>query len=952
MRTSLVTFLTLAALSGCGGRLPVYDGGVVTRHDAGHPVDGGTEAELDAGSMQPERDAGSEQPFDAGTTGDEDAGSTPTCQCTSAQYCLAGFCVNDQSPPTVTLSLMRGDAGVIRATGTASDAETGIARLTLQLDDAGVVTVPVQNGAYAAELSIAGASHSNFVVKAHAVDRGNNVADAQAAITVDVVAPALTISPSVDGQCTATGCTGTVLNLENPTLSFTATATDDLALASAHAVQYRVTLDGVALVPWTDVSGGAGSWTAPTSPGELYLLEVKATDAEGNATTRSVQVFVDTVAPVLSITAPTPAQLVGTATLPVGATVTDALGISSVQYRAAGGAWAMATMSAGAYVGQLDVPVVDAVAQTLELRATDFAGNDSATTRTWVADRVAPRVTIAGTDADCSGAACTGLVANASTGSVSFTGTAVDGEAVSQLSITRRLVQVSDQSLVLNQTSAGVAGATTWSTTWPSLPSVNGAMYELQVTASDAAGNTSAPSVRRLWVDTVAPTATMLVNGQRLVSRTAALVGFSETMNAASVSVNTDPNASGALQVSADGRSFSYGANGLRPYTGYTLVLNAGATDKAGNPVASVPGGENFLTELAPLAPNTVVLSGQTFTSPRIVIDLDERPIVMAAAGATTSVATYEGQSFSTAQLTAPGRLLSRPSQLQISGSSLAPNMRRTNDLTALIPTFGTAGSSLEYATSVAGGAWNTMSLGVLRSMTSASDLSATDIAPIMRRLSGVIGAPSSVLFVDSTMNNMSEVTLWTAWSAPTSGAIGAKTTHQNGLASVDATNLLVGPNVSVRYWPENSVVKTGIYDTASAPAPLSHLQRGGLYTEVFDTAGYVAYGNKTSPGMAVACTNLASTPRAWREATVAAGTLTSGLSTLLNASTLYVAGVFDGALKVYSFPQDTTCSTAPVGTLVGTLPGVTEGTMTLSPSGVVWVAGVTSNGSVIVSHF
>jgi hypothetical protein len=120
---------------------------------------------------------------------------------------------------------------------------------------------------------------------------------------------------------------------------------------------------------------------------------VRATDAAGNVTTKTVKVIVDRVAPQLQVLAPTEGQLLGTAQLTNGATVVQAQAtdgdpavVTEVQV---GSAWQPVSMGAT----QVATSATDNGAPYSQvLRARDTAGNTTPVTRTWKVDRVAPTV--------------------------------------------------------------------------------------------------------------------------------------------------------------------------------------------------------------------------------------------------------------------------------------------------------------------------------------------------------------------------------------------------------------------------------------------------------------------------------------------------------------------------------------------------------------------------------
>ena len=155
------------------------------------------------------------------------------------------------------------------------------------------------------------------------------------------------------------------------------------------------------------------------------------------------------------------------------------------------------------------------------------------------ADRVAPVVALTSPSADavCPSAtdACTGAVINAASGGqFSFQGSLSEGGGVASVTLTAEVWNPATNQMVVRLSPAPTAAAS-WTGTWSGIGSYNGLGLSLRVFATDAAGNASALATRGLWVDNVAPTVTLPVNGARLVSRQATLLIFSEPVQAGSV---------------------------------------------------------------------------------------------------------------------------------------------------------------------------------------------------------------------------------------------------------------------------------------------------------------------------------------------------------------------------------------------------------------------------------
>ena len=1049
------------------------------REDAGSPIDAGTPEDagspIDAGAPA---DAGI--PFDAGSPIDAgmaiDAG-TPVdagCVCTQAEYCSAGRCVADTIAPHVTVIASLGTtAATLHVVGSVTDVETGVASLELRVNNASPVTVTVVAGAYDVQLPVSGA-RAEYTVVATARDVAGNSAMVQT--TLDAAAPVVVLSPSQDGVCTSTGCTGVFIDAATPSFTLTATVTEGFSLAAMHPVQVRV-IDGTnaELVTWTDLvlqpngswswtwaslpaldytrltievaaidasnnrgtarlgvpydrvrptltlsptgdasctasacigavingtttsldlsgvvsadatlslrvldgaavvmapiavpqNGGSWSyaWTAfPNVDGRYYSLELTATDPLQNSFSRQLVVLVDRVNPSLLVNSPRQGNLIGTSQVTVNASAADGLGLKSVELAtSSNGPFVGTALDAnGDYVGQLAVPMVDAVEQVLTVRATDLANNVRVTSTRYTADRVAPIITLNGTDFDCSGTgACTGSVANAASSQVVYGGTFSDGSAVT---LQKNLVGPSG--VVAASTDA--ASGSTWSFTWSSLPvGINGAAYELRVIATDAAGNSAAQVKRRTWLDNVAPTVTIPVAGQRNIDPLGVLAAFSEPMNVASVisaTSLTPPIALGTFGA-ADGMHFQFSAAPAPAnYTPQTLALGS-AVDKAGNAAAGASA--NFLTAAKPFLGLITTLSQGQWRLPRIVVDADGRFTIAANSSLSGGMWLTHDKgdgtvwTFGAAGTTAN---LEVPADLRITSSSRIPDQRLTEQLeVGSVFTTG-AGSSLGISTMaltwsgtdelVAGPPRETIgATNAMDATTLARNRPVIDRVPYRDLVSGTNGSRRSVVAPNngaSAMATWTEQPAWTPVSTATLAAFGAL----DGRASVESP-MTAGP-LRVRYWDFGSMSEVvAAYDVSSATAQPAFKSTDRFGNLVATSASYVAWTTPTSLTVACSVSPFAASP-VWRPGAVQAPAvpLTSGrLSSAMSPSTFVVVGEYGGNVYVYSTPL-TTCAAAPVLTQVGRIDNASDPAATIDSTGKIWVAFIRGAGMLGVARF
>jgi len=1044
--------------------------------DAGVPVDAGTSG--DAGT----EDAGA--PIDAGTQVDAgaqtdagapiDAGVDAGCRCTASQYCSAGSCLADIVPPRVTVTASAGTtAATLHVTGTASDGETGLASVELRLDGMSAVAVNVVAGSYDAQVPVP-AGRAEYTVVATARDLANNPATAQT--TFDGAAPAIALTPSQDGACSASGCTGAFIDAAATSFVLSAAVTEGLSLASIHPVQVRVLNGSTEVVAWTDLvlqPNGSWSWTwsslpaldfsqltlevaatdaannrgtaslgvlldrvrptltftpstnasctatactgavvnaastslnlaglvspdatlslrvldgaavvfapvpvpqtagvwsyawtgIPNVDGRFYSLEVTATDALLNSFTQRLVVLVDRVVPGVVVSSPRAGDLVGSAQVTVNATATDGLGLKAVELATSvNGPFVFAARDAnGDYVGQLPVPPVDAVEQVLTVRATDLADNVRVVSTRYTADRVAPVVTLGGADFDCSGTgACTGSVANGASTQVAYGGTVSDGSAV-----TLQKNVVGPSGIVAASTDP--VSAPNWSWTWSTLPpGVNGAAYELRVIATDAAGNSSAQVTRRTWLDNVAPTVTIPVAGQRNVDPLATLAVFTEPMNQASVIAAATFNPAVVLATigSADSVSFNFSSAVLKGYTPYALTLGA-ASDKAGNTSASVSG--SFLT--APLVGTGPLYNTMNWQcrSPRIVVDADGRYTVAFSYVSGSSASTWVTRAVGDGNVWAFGPAGSTatvqvPTDLRITASPRAADGRLTTQFE--LGSVFTNGSGTWLANESFSIGWNgaieavtgpaQQTIGATNAMT-LSNLNANrpviDLVPYRDLFTGARGAYRSVVAPNNGATAMSTWNEQPSWAATSTGTL-ASFRSMDGRASVESPSTF-GP-YRVRYWDlgmMSEVASANFVRSATAQPAFKTTDRFGA--AALASSSYVAWTTDTVLSVGCSAAPFAAPP-VWQTSSVtmpAGRTTGSPLASAMTPSTFAVVAEYGGNVYVYSTPL-TGCAAPPALTQVGRIDGVSEPAVTIDSTGKIWVAWIAANGQVGVSRF
>jgi hypothetical protein len=273
------------------------------------------------------------------------------------------------------------------------------------------------------------------VADATATDAAGNSGSASRTITVDSVAPALTLTAPAAGLVTS-----------QASVSVRGTVQDSTPIT--------LMIDGAA-VP---VNGNAFAYDVPLAGEGARQIAVVATDAAGNRSKEVVSVAVDRTAPVIDIIAPAGGAFLKGPTITVSGSVSDSAGATVVVNGAA------ATVSGNTFTAS--VHASDG-ALTVQAVATDGAGNSAIATTTVTIDSAAPVVTIV-TPADGQYTAATSL---------DVSGGVNDSSAVR---------------VTVNGVEAAMTGTAFVAT---GVPIGDGPSVPIQVVATDAAGNASTSTV-------------------------------------------------------------------------------------------------------------------------------------------------------------------------------------------------------------------------------------------------------------------------------------------------------------------------------------------------------------------------------------------------------------------------------------------------------------------------
>lgn len=415
----------------------------------------------------------------------------------------------------------------------------------------------------ATDLSVMGQGAETITAVAR--DAAGNISTAASINTmVDTVAPLLTplaLATSSDSGTQGDGRS----NDTTPTIGFTA---DDGALLA-------LSVNGSAFVnAGSPGTGASQTLTLPSAitPDGAYALQLKATDASGNTTVRSLSYTLDTTAAAPAIGVVTgddrinAVERAGTVIVQglaeIGASVSVTLGTVTKTATAAGGEWQVSFAA-----NELPADGNTTVRATI----TDLAGNASTETiHTVVVDTVNPALPVIDFVAGNN-------VVNAAekAGNVNVTGSA---EANASVAVA--------WGNAIKTVATDASGAWTTSFSSTEVPA-DAASSNILATATDAAGNTGASATRAVSIDTSAP-GTPSIN---LVA-TDNIVNASEKSAGISVSGTAEANASVTVAWVGSSKTIAASSSGVWttsfsgtevPADAVSTSIVATATDAAGN---------------------------------------------------------------------------------------------------------------------------------------------------------------------------------------------------------------------------------------------------------------------------------------------------------------------------------------------------------------------------------
>ena len=588
----------------------------------------------------------------------------------------------DSTPPTVTIDTptpgLLTNQSTLVVSGTVSDAHgTGTV-------DINGTSFPLSGGAYSGTVTLAEGTNTVTVI---ATDGFGNIGQASVTVELDSVAPTIAITSPPDGTLTTLAM-----------VTANGTVTDASGIAS-------VDVNGIV----ANLSGSDWDAAAPLSVGANTVLAT-ATDLAGNTATASILVTRG-AAPTVAITSPAPGSIVGTATVTVTGSHTDAtsVDVSGVAATITGGTWAAAvpltpgsntlTATATNAFGQAQAQVsltLDADAPVLQITApTDDTALTASTVVVsgTVADATATTVTVNGVNATVTGGTFSAAVP-LTLGSNTLTATATDaagnvatdavtvlhgiaptvaitspapGSIVGTATVTVTGTHTDAASVDVSGVAATITGGT-WTATVPLAPGAN----TLTATATNAFGQAQAQVSLTLDADAPVLQITAPADGAVLTATSVVVSGTVADATATTVTVN-------GVTATVSGGTFS--ATVLLGLGSNTLT--ATATDAAGNVATDAV---TVLHGIAPTIAITAPADGTLTTDATITVDgthtdagsIDVNGVVATITGATWTATVPLTPGVNTLTATATNGFGQSQAQINVALDADAPVVQAT----------------------------------------------------------------------------------------------------------------------------------------------------------------------------------------------------------------------------------------------------------------------------------
>jgi len=382
--------------------------------------------------------------------------------------------IKDTSVPSISIST---NGGANFATNTTPLALAGIAS-----DNFVVASVQWQNngGAFNAAAgttswtaSIPLVAGSNAIV-VRATDGAGATATASITVTLDQTPPTVTITgPTAAPTLSTTASTATISGTYSDAGGGSVTSVNWSTTGAVAPASGATTLSAGTFTSTAAINLAAGAQT----------ITVTATDSAGNTSTDSIVITRDNTAPTIAIGSPASSPSYTTASsIAMAGTASDNNALSVVEYRvlpsvpwlAASGTTSWSVASAALAVGS----------NTIEVRATDLAGNQATASTVVVRDNGAPTITITTNG---------GLDFTTNTTPLALGGTATDDNVIAAVAWSNN---------------GGGYTAATGTTPWTASIPLSSGTNSITVRVTDAAGNTGTDTITVTY-DSGAPVITV-----------------------------------------------------------------------------------------------------------------------------------------------------------------------------------------------------------------------------------------------------------------------------------------------------------------------------------------------------------------------------------------------------------------------------------------------------------
>jgi PKD repeat protein len=281
----------------------------------------------------------------------------------------AAFTV-DSMAPTLSITAPAANANVgstVTMSWAGSDSGSGMSAYYIKMDSGAWIPVSSSVKSY----TFSGLSSGRHTAMVRAIDAAGNIAEATVTFTVVASAPTVTITSPASGSVSA-----------STSMPITWTGSS----AGSSIASYRIRLDSGS---WTTLGSSTTRYTLSGLAQGQHTVTVRAVDQAGNYKDASVTFVIDTVAPTVTINAPTSNSYV-TARPTITWTAGDASsGIANFLIRSDGGTWTTLSASTTSYT----MSTMTQGSHTVTVRAVDKAGNYRDASVSFRVDTTAPGTT-------------------------------------------------------------------------------------------------------------------------------------------------------------------------------------------------------------------------------------------------------------------------------------------------------------------------------------------------------------------------------------------------------------------------------------------------------------------------------------------------------------------------------------------------------------------------------